>query len=304
MTTTSYIEPHHITPATIRSLDYNRYLCSLFSPAHTQHALHVIISFYHEIASIRDQVSDPTLGMIRLKWWKDELNDCFNDDKAPSSLSLTSHKHILLAELSTLQQHNILTKESLPLLHNIISARENEFSTPTLPTLNALEEHCTQLSLPLFLLHWQLITKQTTPDKVTKEALEGIAKACCMVGLLQASHFYIQQGYHFFPADLMSQHSLKMDRLGSPAFLTASQRVVKAIHAQASVIMQKNITAWNHIERYERKKLSPVVLPAIIAKNHLQNIKKQDYDVLTQTRSTLPLAIFLRLWNSNRRKLL
>lgn len=55
----------------VRDSDYDRYLISLFGSR--SEALWALFAFHYEIAKTRFVVSEPTLGLIRLQWWRDEI---------------------------------------------------------------------------------------------------------------------------------------------------------------------------------------------------------------------------------------
>lgn len=59
--------------AELKKADPDRYLLSLFAPARARQALWALFLFNHEIAKTRSMVTDTTLGLIRLQWWRDEI---------------------------------------------------------------------------------------------------------------------------------------------------------------------------------------------------------------------------------------
>jgi phytoene synthase len=59
----------------VQGYDSDRYLASLF--ARDPSALWAVFAFHHEIAKTRFVVSEPTLGLIRLQWWRDEIDKIY-----------------------------------------------------------------------------------------------------------------------------------------------------------------------------------------------------------------------------------
>ena len=59
--------------ALVRAHDRPRYYATLFSPPAIRADLLAIYGFAAEIARVPNQVREPTLGEIRLKWWSDAL---------------------------------------------------------------------------------------------------------------------------------------------------------------------------------------------------------------------------------------
>src|SRR5215813_704949 len=57
----------------VRRHDFARYASTLFGPADERRALLALYAFNVEILRIRDQVSQPLPGEIRMQWWTDLL---------------------------------------------------------------------------------------------------------------------------------------------------------------------------------------------------------------------------------------
>ena len=56
-----------------RDLDHDRYLAALLAPAPARDAPNDVAAFHGEIARIPTSVREPTMGAIRLQWWRDTL---------------------------------------------------------------------------------------------------------------------------------------------------------------------------------------------------------------------------------------
>ncbi|MBI5129735.1 MAG: squalene/phytoene synthase family protein [Rhodopseudomonas palustris] len=57
----------------VRSADFDRYAATLFVEPDSRRALLALYAFNAEIVRVRDQVSQPLPGEIRLQWWTDTL---------------------------------------------------------------------------------------------------------------------------------------------------------------------------------------------------------------------------------------
>lgn len=100
MAATTADEVAYLT-ALVRERDRPRYYAALFAPAAIRDHLFALYGFAAEIARVSDQVSEPALGEIRLRWWSDALAG-FGGDQAgwgatPAlrALSRTVAKHRL-----------------------------------------------------------------------------------------------------------------------------------------------------------------------------------------------------------------
>ena len=57
-----------------RRHDFERYLAALFAPRGKRPALWILLAFNAEIARVREIVSEPPIGEVRLQWWRDVLD--------------------------------------------------------------------------------------------------------------------------------------------------------------------------------------------------------------------------------------
>src|SRR5690348_1595504 len=57
----------------VHEADRDRFIATLFAPAACRPALFALYAFDVELARIRDAVSAPLPGEIRLQWWRDAL---------------------------------------------------------------------------------------------------------------------------------------------------------------------------------------------------------------------------------------
>src|SRR5689334_20676146 len=59
--------------ALVRRHDRDRYQTALFAPADRRDALFALYAFNYEVARVRENVSQPMLGQIRLQWWREVI---------------------------------------------------------------------------------------------------------------------------------------------------------------------------------------------------------------------------------------
>src|SRR5437660_6126907 len=63
--------------ALVRRHDRDRFQTVLFAPAGRREALFALYAFNYEIARVREAVSEPMLGQIRLQWWREAITAIF-----------------------------------------------------------------------------------------------------------------------------------------------------------------------------------------------------------------------------------
>jgi len=76
----------------VRRVDPARWLASRFATAPVRERLDALYAFNHEIARVREVVSDPLVGEIRLAWWREAIDEIYeaagNVRRHPTVLAL------------------------------------------------------------------------------------------------------------------------------------------------------------------------------------------------------------------------
>src|SRR5258708_40013043 len=58
-----------------RRFDHDRCLCTMFAREPVQARLFALYAFNVEIARVREIVSEPVIGQMRLQWWRDAITE-------------------------------------------------------------------------------------------------------------------------------------------------------------------------------------------------------------------------------------
>lgn len=99
----------------VRQQDPDRFATILFAPVHIREGLFALAAFNQELARIRDKVREPSLGLIRLQWWREAVEDLAKG---------LVREHDVLRGLAPLVNEELVTVEELSIL---IDARECEY---------------------------------------------------------------------------------------------------------------------------------------------------------------------------------
>src|SRR5882724_5539668 len=102
--------------ALVRRHDRDRFQTVLFAPAARREALFALYAFNYEIARVRERVSEPILGRIRLEWWR----------------------HVVAEPLTAAIREHLLTREHF---ERLIDARERDLDGKAPTSLAALEDY-------------------------------------------------------------------------------------------------------------------------------------------------------------------
>ena len=124
----------------VRAHDFARYASTLFVPAVQRRALLAIYAFNVEISRVREQVSQPLPGEMRLQWWTDMLAGAEHGGVEGNPVAA----ELLLA----------IRSWRLPVerLSRLIDEHQFDLYNDPMPTMAALEGYINDTSAALFSL--------------------------------------------------------------------------------------------------------------------------------------------------------
>jgi NADH dehydrogenase [ubiquinone] 1 alpha subcomplex assembly factor 6 len=97
----------------VRRHDRDRFQTVLFAPAARREALFALYAFNYEIARVRERVSEPTLGRIRLEWWRETVAAAYE--------GAAVRRHVVVEPLTAAIREHALTREHFD---RLIDARD------------------------------------------------------------------------------------------------------------------------------------------------------------------------------------
>ncbi len=235
-----------------RTEDRERYLTSLFMPAHARRAVWTLLAFNQEIAKIRDSVSETALGEIRLQWWKEALDGV---------LSGQNKQQPIVRELVCLQK----IPGVWPLLHEILDARSLEMFGEGPADMDGLAAYANGVGGALNEAILRLLIQATPPNTALKAA-RASGSAWGMLGLLRALPFHWQSGRNPLPKDHDSAMQL--------------QKPDDAFEALKPILLQMKAYVLTELEAVQGgkgavpKHAKPALLCVPLARQHLTALKK------------------------------
>ena len=180
----------------VRSHDFPRYAATLFAPAAERRALLALYAFNVEIVRVRDQVSLPLPGEIRLQWWTDMLS---------GQVHGSAEGNPVAAELLRAIRDFDLPVEPLSLL-----ADEHQFDlyNDPIPTMAALEGYLAATCSALFALAARIMASPLDPaEHLARHAglAQGIAQVIANLPR-DAAHRQL-----FLPQQVLASHNCNME---------------------------------------------------------------------------------------------
>lgn len=100
--------------------DSDRFLAALFAPAQNREKIFTLLALNYELAVIRESVSNPLLGRIRLQWWREGV-EALAQGHPPA-------RHDVMESLASLISSGQVTASALLAM---IDSRELDFKEET-----------------------------------------------------------------------------------------------------------------------------------------------------------------------------
>ena len=239
----------------LRALDHDRHLSVLYAPAEKRPALFALYAFNAEIASIRDRVSEPLPGEVRLQWWRDVLD-------AGTPEAAAGHP-LATALMTTIQAHKL----PLSAFQNMLDARIFDLYDDPMPSRTDLEGYCGETASALIQLACLVLDR----DAATSGELAGHAGcAQAIAGLLRSLPIALARGQCYVPADLLAAAGTTSENLlsdkGGPSTLSAIQAMVS--------LGREHWTAFRRDAASMPQSLRPAFLPAVLAPAYLDAVER------------------------------
>lgn len=220
--------------AELRGKDYERFLICLFTPQARRDDIAALFLFNAELAQIRDQVTEPLLGQIRLQWWREALDMLGTPEQPP---------HALLDRLALWQQRGI----SLAPLHTLLDARATDLLAEPFPSLAAYETYRQDTSAPLGTVLAALLGQPTNAP-----LFAAVMTSYATIGLLRALPHWLHRRQMPLPPDIIAAHNINNGALAElrPQAGLAQWALTKAQQAhEKSKALQHALRALPAAER-------------------------------------------------------
>uniref|UniRef100_A0A2K6M6P9 NADH dehydrogenase (ubiquinone) complex I, assembly factor 6 n=1 Tax=Rhinopithecus bieti TaxID=61621 RepID=A0A2K6M6P9_RHIBE len=244
----------------LRKRDYEGYLCSLLLPAESRSSVFALRAFNVELAQVKDSVSEKTIGLMRIQFWKKTVEDIYCD-KPP---------------------HQWLMK--------IIDERENDKAYRNIKELENYAEN-TQSSL-LYLTLEILGIKDVHAD----HAASHIGKAQGIVTCLRATPYHGSRRKVFLPMDICMLHGVSQEDILRRNRDKNVRDVIYDIASQAHLHLKHARSFHKSVP----VKAFPAFLQTVSLEDFLKKIRRVDFDIfhpsLQQKNTLLPLYLYIQSW--------
>jgi NADH dehydrogenase [ubiquinone] 1 alpha subcomplex assembly factor 6 len=262
----------------VRSRQPERYLATLFAPAEAREALFALYAFDHETGKVRQLVSEPMAGLIRLQWWRDALAAA-----EPPAHPVVEALHRMLGAFPSERAR----------LEDAIDARERELEGPPPADLAALEQHLGATSGALTEAALAVL------GATGQAALAAGGRIGIVVGLaelLRALPADLARGRALLPAAELARHGLDaaaLAALPTPESAARLDPVIVGLAARGVAHLQDARAMRAEVPRAAL----PALLPGTLAGAYLERLGRARHELLPRTRAgPSALAPLSLLW--------
>ncbi|WP_316360091.1 phytoene/squalene synthase family protein [Devosia sp.] len=205
----------------LRKGDRDRYLSTLVLDDEHRNAVTALYAFNADVASIRERVSDPAPGEIRLQWWSDAL-----EGQGHGAIRQNPVADALL---------DTMTRYSIPAgtLLRLIGARRFDLYDDPMPDLETFEGYAGETVSTLYQLAAMILNDGETIE--TGDAAGHLGVAHAMIGHMRSFGYISSQGRIMLPWSIMAANGVTEDEIFSG---TASEGVVEALGQVAELAVE------------------------------------------------------------------
>lgn len=269
--------------AELKSKDYERYILCLFAPEAKRDDLAALFLLNAELASIRDQITEPLLGQMRLRWWRDGLQALGTKAQPP---------HAILNRLATWAQQG----HDVTLLQNLLDARELDLQERPFTDTAAYENYVTATTCPIGVIA-AAILDQNPAATTYATALANYAQ----IGLLRAIPFWLRRHQLPLPPDLLATHGIDGEAWLAERPQPNLSNLISAMVAQRLERIATLRQVGAAMPRPERRSGAALLLHNELAGFYAAQLRRADYDALNpQLISPQPLRLPFLFWRSVR----
>ena len=264
----------------VRGHDFTRYASTLFVPAARRRALLAIYAFNVEISRVREQVSQPLPGEMRLQWWTDMLAGAGHGGVEGNPVAA----ELLLA----------IRSWRLPVerLSRVIEEHQFDLYNDPMPTMAALEAYTNDTSAALFSLGAGIAGRQSDDiEHLARHAglAQGIARVMTKLPL-DASRRQL-----FVPLQLLESHGSNMEEVfagkETPKLRAALDQLIGEARGHLNTALALLATAPPEVR--------PVFLPLALVSRDLERMSRADSDPF-MPRVTSRFRTLWTLWRASR----
>ncbi|KAJ1930368.1 hypothetical protein IWQ60_000389 [Tieghemiomyces parasiticus] len=280
--------PQRLTPAEAvqycqrltRRQDYDGYLASLFFPAGVvRSAVWAIRAFNIEVASIRDTVSNESIGQMKILFWKQLLKDITAGKPSPDQpIAMLLGQAISQLRLNP------------HWLSKLVTAREKNLTQSVYYTMDEVEAYAESTASALLYLQLECLgIKDVQADHVASH----LGKAVGITTLLRATPANAAKRWVYLPQDSLARHKVSQEDLFRQGRTPGLDDAVFEIATRAH---DHVLTAQSHLRKLDPSIPITPFLSSIPSIHYLRRLENTNFDIfnpkLRHREWTMPFTLW------------
>jgi phytoene synthase len=264
----------------VRTHDFTRYASTLFVPALQRRALLALYAFNVEILRVREQVSQPLPGELRLQWWTDMLAGAGHGGIEGNPVA---------AELKL-----AIRDFRLPVgpLSRLIDEHQFDLYNDPMPSMAALEGYINDTSSALLSLAARVAARPSEAiDHLARHA--GLAQG--IVQVIATLPLDASRRQLFVPLQLLQQHGSGMEEVFSGKQTPQARAAIDQLIGEARRHLDTAFDLLAGVPPEAR----PIFLPLALLRRELRRMSRADVDPFVP-RATSRFRILWTLWRASR----
>jgi len=264
----------------VRAHDFARYASTLFVPAPQRRALLAVYAFNVEISRVREQVSQPLPGEIRLQWWTDMLAGEGHGGVEGNPVAA----ELLLA----------IRSWRLPVgrLSRLIEEHQFDLYNDPMPTMAALEGYINDTSSALFSLA-TVIAGQSAAEIEHLARHAGLAQG--MAQVMASLPLDAARRQLFVPLQVLQGHGCGIEEVFAGKQTPKLRAALDQLLGGARGHLKSAFTLLANAPPEAR----PTFLPLALVRHDLARMSRADNDPFIP-RSTSRLRTLWTLWRASK----
>jgi phytoene synthase len=264
----------------VRSHDFVRYASTLFMPAAQRRALLSIYAFNAEISRVRDHVSQPLPGEMRLQWWTDML--------AGAGHGGVEGNPVAAELLLVIRDHRL----PVDLLSRLVDEHQFDLYNDPMPSMAALEGYLNDTSSALFSLGARIVSRPSEAvDHLARHA--GLAQG--LVQVIATLPWDAARRQLFMPLQLLEQHGSGIEEVFSGKQTPKARAAIDALIGEA----QAHVNTAFELLADVPPEVRPIFLPLALVRRDLKRMSRADSDPFVP-RVPSRLRTLWTLWRASR----
>jgi 15-cis-phytoene synthase len=264
----------------VRSADFDRYASTLFVDAGSRRALLALYAFNAEIVRVRDQISQPLPGEVRLQWWIDMLAGNAHGGVEGNPVA---------AELM-----RAIAAYYLPAgtLSGLVEAHIFDLYNDPMPDMAALDAYAAATDGALFTLAARILSHGS-------EAIDHLARhagmAQVIARIIARLPYDASRRQLYVPNDLLQRHRCDVERVFSGQPTPELRSALAEFVGEGRKHFDQAMTLLAEVPREMR----PAFLPLALVRRDLDRLYNAERDPFTPFERSR-LATLWTLWRAAR----